>query len=62
MVSIGHITVIGSGYVGLTTGACLASQGHSVTCVNRDPATVATLREGRTFLAEPDMSTLLRTD
>jgi UDPglucose 6-dehydrogenase len=55
-----RITVIGSGYVGLTTGVCLASLGHPVTCVDRDPATVAALRQGRTVLAEPAMRTLLR--
>jgi len=55
-----RITVIGSGYVGLTTGVCLASLGHPVTCVDRDPATITTLRQGRTVLAEPDMEALLR--
>jgi UDPglucose 6-dehydrogenase len=60
LVSTEHITVIGSGYVGLTTGVCLASLGHSVTCVDRDPSAVAALREGSTFLAEHAMSSLLR--
>ncbi|MYW91711.1 UDP-glucose/GDP-mannose dehydrogenase family protein [Amycolatopsis rubida] len=55
-----RICVIGSGYVGLTTGVCLASLGHSVTCVDRDSTTVAELREARTFLAEPDLTGLLR--
>lgn len=55
-----RITVIGSGYVGLTTGVCLASLGHPVTCVDRDPATITTLRQGRTALAEPDLDALLR--
>jgi UDPglucose 6-dehydrogenase len=59
MVSTDHVTVIGSGYVGLTTGACLASLGHTVTCVDHDASTVEALRTGRTYLAEPDMSTLL---
>lgn len=60
MASIERITVIGSGYVGLTTGVCLASLGHCVTCVDHDPAMVAELREGRTVLAEPELSFLLR--
>jgi UDPglucose 6-dehydrogenase len=55
-----RITVIGSGYVGLTTGACLASLGHPVTCIDLDEPTVAALRAGRSHLAEPGMESLLR--
>ena len=60
MIPTTRITVIGSGYVGLTTGACLASLGHAVTCVDHNPATVEALRNGRTHLAEPDMNNLVR--
>ncbi|HEU5472723.1 MAG TPA: UDP-glucose/GDP-mannose dehydrogenase family protein [Actinophytocola sp.] len=60
MIPTTRITVIGSGYVGLTTGACLASLGHTVTCVDNDPDTVGALRNGRTHLAEPDMDNLIR--
>src|SRR6266540_1240387 len=60
MVPTTRITVIGSGYVGLTTGACLASLGHTVTCVDHNPATVEALRIGRTHLAEPDMNNVVR--
>ena len=38
-----RIVVIGTGYVGLTTGACLASLGHRVTCVDVDETKVARL-------------------
>jgi UDPglucose 6-dehydrogenase len=55
-----RITVIGSGYVGLTTGACLASLGHTVTCIDLDESTVAALRTGRSHLAEPGIESLLR--
>lgn len=55
-----RITVVGSGYVGLTSGACLASLGHTVTCVDNDLTVVEALREGRTHLAEPDLDALIR--
>ena len=40
------LTIIGSGYVGLTTGACFAEVGHEVMCVDNDEAKVATLLRG----------------
>jgi len=42
-----NICVIGSGYVGLVTGACLAECGHHVVCVDSDRAKVATLQAGK---------------
>jgi UDPglucose 6-dehydrogenase len=54
-----RITVIGSGYVGLTTGACLASLGHTVTCIDRDEPTIAALRTGHSHLAERGIESLL---
>ncbi|WP_216893417.1 UDP-glucose dehydrogenase family protein [Nocardia alni] len=56
----GHIAVLGAGYVGLTTGACLSSLGHTVTCIDHDRALVDSLRTGHTSLAEPDLPGLLR--
>lgn len=41
------IAVIGSGYVGLVTGACLAEIGHEVICTDNDEAKIRTLNEGR---------------
>jgi UDPglucose 6-dehydrogenase len=41
-----QIAVIGTGYVGLVTGACLANTGQRVACVDKDPEVVETLREG----------------
>ncbi len=55
-----RVTVIGSGYVGLTTGACLASLGHTVTCIDLDEPTITALRNGRSHLAEPGIESLLR--
>lgn len=40
------ITVIGSGYVGLVTGACLAEVGNHVVCLDVDAAKVALLQSG----------------
>ncbi|MFB9381639.1 UDP-glucose dehydrogenase family protein [Pseudonocardia petroleophila] len=54
-----RITVVGAGYVGLTTGACLAALGHHVTCVDPDPQRVARLRAGEVDLPEPDLPELV---
>ncbi len=40
------LTIIGSGYVGLTTGACFAEVGHDVMCVDNDAKKVETLLKG----------------
>lgn len=55
-----RVTVVGAGYVGLTSATCLARLGHQVVCVDNDEAKVATLREGRVPLHEPGLATLLR--
>ncbi|WP_370945941.1 UDP-glucose/GDP-mannose dehydrogenase family protein [Amycolatopsis sp. cg5] len=54
-----RIVVVGTGYVGLTTGACLASLGHRVTCVDVDQAKVARLSAGRVDILEPGLSELV---
>ncbi|WP_163367976.1 2-dehydropantoate 2-reductase N-terminal domain-containing protein, partial [Enterobacter hormaechei] len=41
-----NITIVGAGYVGLVTGACLAGIGHAVTVVDRDLARIAALKRG----------------
>jgi threonine dehydrogenase-like Zn-dependent dehydrogenase len=53
------IGVVGSGYVGLTTGACLAHIGHRVTCVDIDAQLVAELGEGRIPFYEPGLEELV---
>jgi len=54
-----RIAVIGSGYVGLVTGACLAETGNHVTCVARDEARVAGLHEGVVPIHEPGLDGLV---
>ncbi|GAB1641241.1 UDP-glucose dehydrogenase family protein [Krasilnikovia sp. MM14-A1259] len=53
------VCVVGTGYVGLTTGVCLAYLGHEVTCVDLDEAKVESLRAGRSPIYEPHMDELL---
>jgi len=54
-----RITVIGSGYVGLVSGACLADFGHEVVCIDKDPDKIAALNEGRMPIYEPGLDTLV---
>jgi UDPglucose 6-dehydrogenase len=53
------VGVIGTGYVGLVTGACLSYVGHRTTCVDKDPRLVADLREGRIPFHEPGLNKLV---
>lgn len=54
------VVMIGAGYVGLTTGACLAELGHSVTCVDTDAARIKALAAGATPIYEPGLDDLIR--
>lgn len=54
-----HITMIGSGYVGLVSGACLADFGHDVTCVDLDQGKIASLEAGGMPIYEPGLDTLV---
>jgi UDPglucose 6-dehydrogenase len=53
------VGVVGTGYVGLTTGACLAHIGHRVTCVDNNTRLVAELGEGRIPFYEPGLEELV---
>ncbi|HEU0087394.1 MAG TPA: UDP-glucose/GDP-mannose dehydrogenase family protein [Pseudonocardiaceae bacterium] len=54
-----RIAVIGSGYVGLTTGACLASLGHRVVCADLDEDKLARLSRGEVSILEPGLPELV---
>ncbi|MBN2809461.1 MAG: UDP-glucose/GDP-mannose dehydrogenase family protein [Deltaproteobacteria bacterium] len=54
-----HITVIGTGYVGLVTGACLAEFGMNVLCVDLDEAKIAALNRGEMPIYEPGLEDLV---
>jgi UDPglucose 6-dehydrogenase len=49
------IGIVGSGYVGLVTGTCLAHLGHTVTCVDQDKAKIRTLKAGKIPFYEPGL-------
>lgn len=54
-----QICVIGTGYVGLVAGACLAERGHVVTCVDNNIARIAQLSQGRVTIHEPGLPELV---
>ncbi|WP_425231087.1 UDP-glucose dehydrogenase family protein [Sphingomonas sp.] len=57
-----RITMIGSGYVGLVSGACFSDFGHQVTCVDKDAGKIEALRAGRMPIYEPGLDDLVATN
>jgi len=53
------IAIIGSGYVGLVTGACFADVGHNVICVDNDEEKIKTLQAGRLPIYEPGLEEIV---
>src|SRR6184192_1779986 len=54
------IAVVGTGYVGLVLGACLAENGNNVACVDKDEAKVRMLEDGRMPIYEPGLEEIVR--
>ena len=55
-----NITIIGTGYVGLVTGACFADLGNRVYCVDNDPKKVSSLKKGKVTIYEPGLATMVK--
>jgi UDPglucose 6-dehydrogenase/GDP-mannose 6-dehydrogenase len=55
-----NISIVGTGYVGLVTGACLAARGHRVSCVDIDPARVEALNSAKSPIYEAGLDELLQ--
>jgi UDPglucose 6-dehydrogenase len=55
-----RITVVGTGYVGLVTGTCLAETGNDVTCVDCDEQKIQLLRQGKLPIYEPGLTELVQ--
>ncbi len=57
-----RIAMIGSGYVGLVSGACLSEFGHEVVCIDKDQAKIADLNKGRVPIFEPGLDEVVATN
>ncbi len=55
-----RIAVVGTGYVGLVAGACLAESGNDVVCIDKDDAKIRALRRGKMPFYEPGLEELVR--
>ena len=54
-----RIAMIGAGYVGLVSGACIADFGHEVICVDKDSTKIATLNAGEIPIYEPGLKEIV---
>jgi len=56
------IAMVGSGYVGLVSGACFADFGHDVVCIDKDPAKIEKLQDGIMPIYEPGLESLVESN
>ena len=54
-----RVAMIGTGYVGLVSGACFADFGHTVICIDKDPSKISRLNAGEMPIFEPGLDTLV---
>ena len=54
-----RIAILGCGYVGLVSGACLAEIGHSVVCTDNDESKIVTLNQGGLPIYEPHLDEIV---
>ncbi len=57
-----RIVMVGTGYVGLVSGACFSDFGHHVTCVDKDDAKISSLTRGEIPIFEPDLERLVQSN
>jgi UDPglucose 6-dehydrogenase len=57
-----RVAMIGTGYVGLVSGACIADFGHRVTCVDKDGTKISTLNAGEIPIFEPGLGDIVRSN
>ena len=57
-----HIAMIGTGYVGLVSGACFADFGHHVTCIDKDVGKIGMIEDGKMPIWEPGLEGLVKSN
>ena len=57
-----RIAMIGAGYVGLVSGACIADFGHEVTCVDKDGTKISALNSGEIPIYEPGLKDIVQSN